>query len=90
MELSDVEKAIVMKESKKTMDNFLNELSDRGNDSSSLGLVERDEFEREELIIDKSINLLRGDDTFRKIIFRNARKKNDNFIIAETKSWRNK
>ncbi len=77
-EVSEKEKERIKKQAKNIMDSFSNKLSKVG--ELKEGFIERLECEREE---GKKVGLELERDT----MFKNAAKKNKDFIIAERKSW---
>lgn len=78
--VSEKEKGEIKKQAKSIMDNFSKKLS-KIDKKMEEPLIERDRGEREEGEFDKS------DSDFRKIMFKNAPKKNRDFIIGERKGW---
>ena len=78
--LSEEEKEDIRLEAKKIMDSFGEKLSVLG-DLPEEGGIFREESYREE-----KKNFCEGKE-FRKRIFKNAKNKNEDFIIAEKKKW---
>jgi Asp-tRNA(Asn)/Glu-tRNA(Gln) amidotransferase C subunit len=79
--VSEKEKEEIRKQAKKIMDDFSKQLS-RIDKKTEEPLIERKEFERSE----KKVKV---DDSFsREIMFRNAKNKNKDFIIAEKGEWK--
>ena len=84
--VSEKEKESIKKQAKQIMDDFSNTL--RGTSKLSIvgkeieeSLIERKEYDREER---KGIEC---DNSFRKIMFENAKNKDEDFLIAEKKKW---
>lgn len=79
--VSEKEKEEIRKQAKKIMDDFSKQLS-RIDKKIEEPLIERKEFERSE----KKVKV---DESFsREIMFRNAKNKNKDFIIAEKGEWK--
>lgn len=78
--VSKEEKGEIKKQAKAIMDSFSEKLS-KIDKKIAEPLIERVEGEREEEKGSKH------DDSFRKIMFENAPKKNRDFIIGERKRW---
>ncbi len=78
--VSEKEKQEIKEQAKGIMDSFSRKLS-KIDKKMAEPLIERDKGEREE-----GVGLV-CDNEFRKIMFENAPVKNDDFIIAEKKSW---
>ena len=80
--VSEKEKEDIRKEAKEIMDNFSVKLG-KIQKSVKEPFIEREDFEREENLI-----LSSKSEDFRKRMFENAPEKNQDFIIAEKKSWK--
>ena len=78
--LSEKEKQKIQKEARQVLDKFSKEL-DKVKVRETVGKEEKSESYREE----KEGN--KGDDDFRKRMFKNAPKHNDECIIAEKGNW---
>lgn len=79
--VSEEEKKEIKEEAKQIMERFSKKLS-KVKEKISEPIIERDEFER----IENKGNIC--DEDFRKRFFENAPNKNEDFIIAEKKSWK--
>jgi Asp-tRNA(Asn)/Glu-tRNA(Gln) amidotransferase C subunit len=78
--VSDKEKEEIKEQAKKILDDFSRELSKAGREAGE-SVIERENCERKE-------GSEKCDDNFsREKMFENAPEKNDDFIIAEKKSW---
>ncbi len=78
--VSESEKESIKKQAKGIMDGFSEKLA-RIDGKISEPIIERKNFERHEMQGSKPNH------DFRKRMFENAQNKNDDFIIAEKKSW---
>lgn len=79
--VSEKEKEEIRKKTKEILDDFSRQLS-AVNSRAEESLIERKEFERQE-------GKVRPDESFsREIMFKNARHKNEDFIIAEKGEWK--
>ncbi len=70
----------VEKEAKAIMDRFLKALEKIEVPEDQFGFVERDQFVRDQ-------KLVMTDDAFRKLMFENAPKKRDGYILSEKGTW---
>ena len=80
-EVSEEEKEDIKKEAKGIMDSFSKKLSSV-KEKIPEPIIERENFEREEGEGNSC------DEDFRERMFENAPNKNDDFILAEKKSWK--
>ena len=70
----------VEKEAKAIMDSFLKALEKVDVPENRFGFVERDTFVRDQ-------KLVMNDDEFRKLMFENAPKKREGYILTEKGAW---
>ncbi len=70
----------VEKEAKAIMDSFLKALEKIEVPEDQFAFVERDQFVRDQ-------KLVMGDDEFRKLMFENAPKKREGYILTEKGAW---
>jgi len=78
--VNDKERQEIKEQAKSIIENFSKKL-DKANKKISESFIERDQMERSEK------NSKECDKEFRKLMFENAPNKNENFIIAEKKTW---
>lgn len=74
----------IKKETRKLLEKFSIALK---NIKSEESYVEREEDRRAEKAEEAVGEGKKGDEEFRKIMFENAQQKNEDFIIAEKKTW---
>lgn len=90
-EVSEDEREEIRKQARGIMDNFSKKLSKIDSKKLKEPLIERLECEREEgemaLLSAPQSAELRGNEIDRGIMFENASFKNNDFIIAEKKTW---
>ncbi len=90
--VSKEEREEIKQEAKAIMDRFVNALERAGiSDIAEEGFLERESFERDEMHTEKrreeEKDRGKRENGFRDLMFQNAKKVKDGFIVAEKKKW---